>query len=292
MALISSPTALDLVLALTQRREGPRLTELASAAGTSLSTAQTAAKLLLADRLLEREPGLRPRYRLRENHPAREAVVELAARYPSFEHALDVVLRANPGVEFAARDKNGYLVVEAALSNPQDLALLDAFIQLIGAGREPLPRIRRFGHHELIDTLRDDPSPRRRARAAVLVKGSLARSFPERARHPARSGAPLRRPHHALGRVSRRALAAIARAHRLRRIGLFGSAVRTDFRPDSDVDVLVEPAPEARLSLLDLTRLEADLERLFDRHVDVLTPGSLRDDVRERVEREAVTVYG
>ncbi len=39
-------------------------------------------------------------------------------------------------------------------------------------------------------------------------------------------------------------------------------------------------------------RIEADLERLFDRHVDVVTPRSLRDEVRDSIEREAITLYG
>ncbi len=290
MKLISSATALDLVLALTQRRDGARLAELAAAAGVSLSTAQAAAKLLLADRVAEREPVPRPRYRLRE-HPARDAIVQLAARYPSMERALDVALRANPAVEFAARDRDGYLVVEAALADPRDLALLESAIALIGAGRERPPRIARFGHHDLVDALRDEPAPRLRARAATVLKGSLARSFPDRARHPVRSERPRRHPRRSLAPLSRRALAAVARAYGLRHIRLFGSAARGDFHPDSDVDVLVEPRPGSTLSLVDLARLEAELERLFDRHVDVVTPGGLRDEVREEIEREGIALY-
>lgn len=68
--------------------------------------------------------------------------------------------------------------------------------------------------------------------------------------------------------------------------------MRSDFRPDSDIDVLVEPRPEARVSLLDLAAIEQRLERLFDRDVDVLTPGGVRPELRERIEREAVSLYG
>lgn len=287
MGLVSSPAALDLVLALAQRREGARLAELAAAAGISLSSAQTAVKLLLADGIVERDAGPRPRYRLRADHPARGALLTFAAQYAPAPRALAVVLRANPAVEFAARDRGGYLVVEGALADPRDVALLDETLRLVRGDRDQAPRIARFGHHELIDALRDDPAPRRRAERATIVKGSLARSFPSRA--PRRATRRGRRG--SLARPSRRALAALARAHGLRHIRLFGSAARRALRPDSDVDVVVEPRAGRALSLLDLVRIEADLERLLDRHVDVVTPGGLRVEVRDRVEREAVTLY-
>jgi hypothetical protein len=84
----------------------------------------------------------------------------------------------------------------------------------------------------------------------------------------------------------------VARRYRLRRLALFGSAVRDDFGPDSDVDVLVEPRSGAQISLFDLVALEDELERLFGRDVDAVTPGGLRDTVREHALREAVAIYG
>jgi len=105
--LISSGPALDVVLALTQRRGGGRLAELAAAADVPLSTAQTAMRLLLADGIVSRDRGHRPRYRLRAEHRASDAIVRLSARHAAPPHALDVLLRANPSVEFAARDPEG-----------------------------------------------------------------------------------------------------------------------------------------------------------------------------------------
>ena len=87
-------------------------------------------------------------------------------------------------------------------------------------------------------------------------------------------------------------LAAIARAHRLKRIRLFGSGARGSLGPSSDLDVLVETRSDGALSLLDLARLEAELEDVLDRHVDIATPGNLGSDIRERIEREAVTLFG
>jgi predicted nucleotidyltransferase len=288
MKLVSSPPALDLVLALTQRREGARLAELAAASDLSLSTAQTAMRLLLADGIVAREGEHRPRYRLRTEHRASDAIVRLAACYASPPHSLDLVVRENPAIEFAARDRDGYVLVEHPLADPRDLAALERVAGLIGAGSEG-PRMTRYAHHDLVDSLRDDVEPRRRAAAATLLKGSLARSFSgPAARAPRSKGSRRSRP----VRVPARALAAIARAHHLRRVRLFGSAARGSLGPSSDLDVLVEPRSGATLSLLDLTRLEAELEGLLDRHVDIATPGNLNADVRERIEQEAVTLFG
>lgn len=288
MKLISSGPALDLVLALTQRREGARLAELAAASDLSLSTAQTAMRLLLSDGIVARDSEHRPRYRLRAEHRASDAIVRLAARYAAPPHSLDLVLRANPSIEFAARDPDGYVVVEHPLADPRDLAALEHVAGLVAAGG-PEPRMTRYAHHDLVDRLRDDVEPRRRAEAATPLKGSLARSFSGPVARARRSkGSRRSRP----VRVPARALAAIARAHHLQRIRLFGSAARGSLGPSSDLDVLVEPRSGAALSLLDLARLEAELEGLLDRHVDIATPGNLDSDVRERIEQEAVTLFG
>ncbi len=51
---------------------------------------------------------------------------------------------------------------------------------------------------------------------------------------------------------------------------LFGSVLRNDFRPDSDVDVLVLFSPEAHYSLFDLVRMEEELRQIFGRDVDLV----------------------
>jgi hypothetical protein len=53
-------------------------------------------------------------------------------------------------------------------------------------------------------------------------------------------------------------------------LSLFGSVVGEDFRPDSDVDVLVSFAPEARWSLYDLVTMQDELEEIFGREVDLV----------------------
>ncbi len=245
-------------------------------------------RLLLADGVVARDREHRPRYRLRAEHRASDAIVRLAARYAAPPHPLDIVLRANPSIEFAARDPDGYVVVEHPLADPRDLAALEHVAGLIGAGSHE-PRMTRYAHHDLVDRLRDDFEPRRRAEAATPLKGSLARSFSGPVARGGRSkGSRRSRP----VRVPARALARVARAYHLQRIRLFGSAARGSLGPSSDLDVLVEPRSDAALSLLDLARLEAELEDVLGRHVDLATPGSLGPDVRERIEQEAVTLFG
>lgn len=51
---------------------------------------------------------------------------------------------------------------------------------------------------------------------------------------------------------------------------LFGSVLREDFHPDSDVDVLISFAPETRYGLFDLVDMEDELKRLFGRDVDMV----------------------
>ncbi len=77
-----------------------------------------------------------------------------------------------------------------------------------------------------------------------------------------------------------------ARNHALS-VSIFGSVARGDDGPNSDIDFLVEFAPGA--SLLDLMRIEDDLERLLGCHVDVVSVGGLKER-DEHIRREAVLV--
>ena len=61
---------------------------------------------------------------------------------------------------------------------------------------------------------------------------------------------------------------------------LFGSVLRSDFRPDSDVDVLVTFAPNAAWSVFDLVTMKEELEDLFGRPVDLVEQAGLRDPFR------------
>ncbi|MHB8796679.1 MAG: nucleotidyltransferase family protein [Candidatus Nanopelagicales bacterium] len=80
---------------------------------------------------------------------------------------------------------------------------------------------------------------------------------------------------------------AIAGRHRARSVAVFGSVARGDDGPASDVDFLVEFEPGA--SLLDLMRIQDDLEHLLGCGVDVVSVGGLKDR-DDHVRREAVPV--
>jgi hypothetical protein len=79
--------------------------------------------------------------------------------------------------------------------------------------------------------------------------------------------------------------------NQIRRLALFGSVLRDDFGPDSDVDVLVEFTPGARVGLLRLAGMEIELSGILGRKVDLNTPGFLSDDFREQVLAEAQVQY-
>ncbi|MCX6375859.1 MAG: nucleotidyltransferase family protein [Armatimonadetes bacterium] len=83
--------------------------------------------------------------------------------------------------------------------------------------------------------------------------------------------------------VNREALADFCRRNHIRRLSLFGSVLRDDFGPNSDVDVLVEFEPGHSIGLIKMADIEIQLSRLFGRKVDLRTPMDLsryfRDDV-------------
>lgn len=85
-------------------------------------------------------------------------------------------------------------------------------------------------------------------------------------------------------------LADFCRRNHIRRLALFGSALRDDFQPDSDLDVLVEFEPGARVGLR-FFALERELSRLFGRRVDLNTPGFLSPYFRDEVMAEAEDIY-
>jgi uncharacterized protein len=91
--------------------------------------------------------------------------------------------------------------------------------------------------------------------------------------------------------IPRDAIEAFCRRHRVRRLAFFGSVLRDDFTPASDVDVLVEFEPDARVGLIGFAGLENELGRLMGRRVDLNTPGSLSPYFREAVMRDAEAAY-
>jgi len=92
----------------------------------------------------------------------------------------------------------------------------------------------------------------------------------------------------ALLKEKREEILAIAAKHGAYNVRIFGSVARGEARPDSDVDFLVEI--EQNRSLLDRIALIQDLEDLLGRKVDVAKPENLRETIRAKVLREAISL--
>jgi predicted nucleotidyltransferase len=85
-------------------------------------------------------------------------------------------------------------------------------------------------------------------------------------------------------------LAEFCRRHRIRRLAIFGSALREDFTSRSDVDVLVEFEPRTKVGL-SLFTMQHELAGILGRTVDLNTPGFLGERVRQKVLAEAQALY-
>jgi predicted nucleotidyltransferase len=98
------------------------------------------------------------------------------------------------------------------------------------------------------------------------------------------------RPMSARIAVDHAKLADFCRRNHIAKLALFGSVLRDDFRPDSDVDVLVEFEPGHTPGLVFFS-LEDELSELLDRKVDLNTPGFLSRHFRDAVAAEAEVQY-
>jgi hypothetical protein len=91
--------------------------------------------------------------------------------------------------------------------------------------------------------------------------------------------------------IKSKELEAFCLRHKIAKLSLFGSALRDDFGPDSDVDVLVEFDAGTRVGLLDIAQMEIELSELLGRKADLRTPAELSRYFRQRVLQEAETLY-
>lgn len=90
-------------------------------------------------------------------------------------------------------------------------------------------------------------------------------------------------------------LEAFCRKWKVVEFALFGSVLRDDFSPESDIDVLVSFAPDARRSLFDLTDMEEELADLFNRPIDLVVRTSIERSKnpyrRDEILSSARTIY-
>ena len=93
--------------------------------------------------------------------------------------------------------------------------------------------------------------------------------------------------------VQKKKLASLCRTEGIKRLAVYGSALRPDFSPESDIDLLVEFEHGRTPGLLGISRLERELSPLFgQRKIDLRTPEDLSVYFRHEVLQEAEVQYG
>jgi hypothetical protein len=87
--------------------------------------------------------------------------------------------------------------------------------------------------------------------------------------------------------IPRDKIEAFCRRWQVSELALFGSVLRDDFRPDSDVDVLLRFSPDARHTLFDLVHMQEELRSLFGRDVDLVEKTAIERS-RNYLRRRAI----
>jgi len=91
--------------------------------------------------------------------------------------------------------------------------------------------------------------------------------------------------------IPKRETEAFCKKHHIRKLSLFGSVLRADFGPKSDIDVLVEFEPGHVPGFFRLFDLEEELSSLLGRKVDLRTPEDLSRYFRDEVIKHAKVQY-
>jgi predicted nucleotidyltransferase len=91
--------------------------------------------------------------------------------------------------------------------------------------------------------------------------------------------------------LPKKKIADLCRRYKVRQIQLFGSALRENFGPESDLDVLVEFEPNAQIGFIALSRMQRELSELFRRPVDLVPQDGLKPRIREAVLSSAEVIY-
>jgi predicted nucleotidyltransferase len=92
-------------------------------------------------------------------------------------------------------------------------------------------------------------------------------------------------------RFSRKQIDIFCQRYQVRRLALFGSMVRGEARPDSDVDILVAFKPGVQVGFLTLGQMQRELAAIFNRPVDLVPQDGLKPVIRESVLGEARELY-
>jgi predicted nucleotidyltransferase len=87
--------------------------------------------------------------------------------------------------------------------------------------------------------------------------------------------------------VDEEQIAAFCRRWKVAELSLFGSVLRDDFRPDSDVDVLVRFLPDAKVGLFAMSRMQDELREIFGREVDLVERAAIEQS-RNYIRRKEI----
>ena len=91
--------------------------------------------------------------------------------------------------------------------------------------------------------------------------------------------------------IPKKTVAEFCRCNRITRLSLFGSAIRDNFGPNSDIDVLVEFERDARVGFITLAGLEIELSEILGRNTELHTVKGLHPSFRDEVLRLAEVQY-
>lgn len=94
-----------------------------------------------------------------------------------------------------------------------------------------------------------------------------------------------------LRQLPQEALRELCRRYEVRELALFGSALREDFHAESDVDLLVEFQPGTAVGFMTLGRMQAELETVLGRAVDLIPKRGLKPLLREEVLAQCEILY-
>lgn len=288
MKLLTSALAVKALLALRQAGEAS-LAQLAHAVQAPPSSMQRALAVLVDDGLvLAMGVGRARRYKLDTGSALLDPVERLgSALLEPLEYAR-LVGRSNPAIELIGRTSQELVMIfgrrsdamarsRAARAANETAGQLGLDVRLIDHDDA-----RRFGPATA--------SLRAGLLAGEVVVGDVDASVPDRSHHRQGVGVPLGRIDPGIRMPSVRALQALKRRHHVRRMRAFGSAVRSDFRPDSDVDIAVQLSPDADRSLEALEALERELQHQLGREVDVVLEEDLLPAFRWAISDEAVAM--
>jgi hypothetical protein len=164
--------SLDIVIALRSDPDGLRLTQIAGAIGSPVSSVQAALRSLVQHGLAERVGPVPPRYRLTD-HPAATPLERLALLLPEPAHVIGIVLRADPDVVYATVDRAGFVVGLEDGDRADGGTRLGEALSTVRGSRPDAPPVDISSMEELRRMLRVSLGLRARLDDAVAVKGRV-----------------------------------------------------------------------------------------------------------------------